>query len=208
MEEMQEFEAYRAEKASKELAQRIKAERDAYKELVNESIEAAFPGLESISNAMKDCKAGVYETFQKALDMKQELFNTKSDQQSHTFINNEHTKRIVLGKYMSDGYDDTVNEGIAKVKDYISSLAKDKESKILVDAILKLLSRDKEGNLKASRIIQLRKMAEETGDATFMDGVRIIEDSYIPTDSKCYVRAQKKNDKGAWVDIPLGMTEA
>lgn len=53
----------------------------------------------------------------------------------------------------------------------------------------------------------LRKMAEDSGDERFLEGVRIIEEAYQPTVSKKFIRAQYKDDKGAWRYIPLGMTD-
>lgn len=44
--------------------------------------------------------------------------------------------------------------------------------------VLRLLARDAKGTLKASRIVQLRKVAMETGDDRFIEGVRIIEEAY------------------------------
>jgi hypothetical protein len=73
---------------------------------------------------------------------------------------------------------------------------------------MRLLSRGKEGTLKASRVLQLRKMAEESGSERFIEGVRIIEESYRPVVSKTFVRAERKGKNGEWVNIPLGMTEA
>ena len=115
--------------------------------------------------------------------------------------------RLTLGVNTIDGYRDTVEDGIAMVKAYIESLAKDETSKALVNAVLRLLSRDQSGNIKASRVLQLRKMAEETGNERFIEGVQIIEESYQPTETKKYIRAEYKNEKGAWVNIPLGMTD-
>ena len=111
------------------------------------------------------------------------------------------------GHYMLDNYRDTVNEGIAMVKTYIESQARDDASRALVKAILRLLSRDEAGNLKASRVLQLQKMAEETGDERFIEGVRIIQESYQPTPSKDYIRAAVRDESGAWVPIPLSMTD-
>lgn len=37
---------------------------------------------------------------------------------------------------------------------------------------------------------------------------RIIEESYQPTVSKQFIRAEVRNDNGAWKQIPLGMTES
>lgn len=109
---------------------------------------------------------------------------------------------------MSDGYLDTADEGIAIIKEYIQSLATDDKSKSLVGMVMNLLAKDQKGTLKASRIIRLRKIAEESGDERFMDGVRIIEDAYRPEVSKTFIRAEVKDENGAWKSVPLGMTEA
>ena len=94
------------------------------------------------------------------------------------------------------------------MRGYIESLATDEKSKALVSAVLRLLSRDGQGNLKASRVLQLRKMAEDSGDEQFLEGVRIIEESYQPSETRRYIRAQRKDSKtGAWVNIPLGITD-
>jgi hypothetical protein len=188
--------------------ERVKNEREAYKKLVSETVNECFPSLMLLSDKLAKNKKLIYEQFQQALVMKSDLFNVKNDQRSHSFTNAEGTERIILGQYETDDYDDTVNEGIAKVKAFIGSLAKDSESKMLVGAIIKLLSRDQKGNLKASRVMQLRKMADESGNAEFMDGVKIIDAAYRPAVSKYYVRAEYKNEQGAWVNVPLGMTEA
>ena len=207
-EEKAQFDAFKVEQAKKTAAEQARQNRDAYKALVNETINEMFPKLETISEGLARDKKSVYESFQQALLMKQDIYDVHADQRSNTFTNSEGTRRIILGQYVIDNYDDTVNEGIAKVREYIGSLAKDAESKMLVDGILKLLAKDQQGNLKASRVMQLRKMAQESASDLFIDGVRIIETAYRPAVSKFYVRAEKKNEQGAWVNIPLGMTEA
>ena len=50
-------------------------------------------------------------------------------------------------------------------------------------------------------------MAEESGDEKFREGVRIIEEAYQPTESKRFITAEYKDEKGAWRYIPLGMTD-
>ncbi|MDE5575499.1 MAG: DUF3164 family protein [Bacteroidales bacterium] len=207
-EERKEYEAFRAERMKKEAVERMRQDREAYKQLVDETVNAIFPGLEEISGLLAQRKKEAYDRFQQALAMKTELYEKAVGYKSHTFINNEGNRRITLGQNEVDAYDDTVNEGIAKVKAFIESLAKDDDSKMLVEGILKLLTKDNKGNLKASRVMQLRKMADESGNEQFIDGVRIIEAAYRPTVSKFYVRAERKLDNGEWVAVPLGMTEA
>ena len=206
-EERQEFEAYKLAKEKKAAEAKRKSDREAYTALVDETIAAVMPELTNISEAIAQKKTAAAEAFRGALEMKAELFGVKDDQQSHTFTNSEGTMRITIGHYMLDNYRDTVNEGIAMVKTYIESQARDDASRALVKAILRLLSRDEVGNLKASRVLQLQKMAEETGDERFIEGVRIIQESYQPAPSKDYIRAAVRDESGAWVPIPLSMTD-
>lgn len=208
-EEMAEFKAFMEAKRKKEAEIKAKEQREEYRRLVDDEIEAAIPALQCLSEDIKATKQTVMENFRTILQMKSEVLNlTKDDQRSHTFTNSEGNKRITLGVYTTDGYRDTVDDGIKIVKEYIESLVKDDKSRALVKMVLKLLSKDSKGTLKASRVIQLRKIADDTGDEQFLRGVQIIEESYLPSVSRQYIKAEIKDDKGAWKSIPLGMTEA
>ena len=179
-EERAEFEAFQQAKARKAAEEKAKADREMYRQMVDEEIENSIPVLLGISEEIKESKQKVLDNFKAILAMKSDLFKTKmrNDQRSHTFTNSAGDKRITLGVYVTDGYRDTVEDGIAIVKEYIASLANDEKTQALVNMVFRLLSRDAKGTLKASRIVQLRKVAEDTGDARFMEGVRIIEESY------------------------------
>lgn len=208
--ELAEFKAFQAEKAKKAEEERVKADRELYKQLVDEEIENSIPILLSISDEIKKSKSKVMDNFRSIIEMKSELFKTKvkDDQRSHTFTNSEGNKRISLGVHVTDGYRDTVEDGIAIVKEYISSLANDEKTEALVNMVFRLLARDAKGTLKASRIVQLRKVAQDVGDERFLEGVRIIEESYQPEVSKQFIRAEIKTENGIWKTIPLGMTES
>lgn len=207
-EEREEFEAFKAEREKKRREEERKQQRQQYATLVDEEIATTIPKLREVSEMLKKAKDDIFGNFDTILKMKSEIIGTSSDEQySHTFTNSDSTLRIILGVNCIDGYRDTVEDGIAMVKQYIESLAKDEATKSLVNAVLRLLSRDGQGNIKASRVLQLRKMAEDSGNEKFLEGVRIIEESYQPTVTKKYIRAQYKDDKGAWRYIPLGMTD-
>ncbi len=181
-EQYAEYEAMQKQKAEREATQRAKDEREAYKQLVDDTIETAIPELLSTSEGLKTVKQTVIENFNVVLELKAKVMNrtpTKDDsQRSHTFTNSEGDKRIILGVYVTDGYRDTVEDGVAIVKEGLEELGKDDESKALVRMVFKLLARDTKGTLKASRIVQLRKTAEEIGNSRILEGVQIIEESY------------------------------
>ena len=211
--EMAEFKAFQEARKAEAAKAQAKQMREDYREMVDDAIESMMPKLKVVSKDLENYKRTVFEEFSAILDMKGEMFKMEKgedlDNQSHTFTNSKGTMRIVLGHYVTDNYLDTVDEGIAKVQSYISSLASDKKSQDLVDMVMRLLAKDAKGTLKASRVIQLRKAAEMSGAPEFIEGVKIIEESYQPIKSRTYLKAYEKNaDTGAWVQIPLGMTEA
>jgi hypothetical protein len=206
--ELNEFNKFKEEKAKKEAERQAAEQRKAYRQMVDDEIEASMPVLQALSSDIKDKKNNILDNFKAILEMKNELMMTKDGQFSHTFTNSKGTKRITLGVYTLDNYTDTVENGIAMVREYIESLATDDKTRMLVDSVLRLLSRDAKGTLKASRVMQLRKIANESGNARFLEGVKIIEESYNPTPSRQFIRAEIKDENGAWKSVPLGMTES
>ena len=207
-EEQARFAQFKAEEEKKAKAAKAKADRETYKQMVDDEVEAAIPILLELSCDIRTVKQKVIDNFRSVLAMKAELFKARAEQRTHTFTNSDGNMRIILGQYTTDGYRDTVEDGIAIVKEYIMSLAADEKTQALVNMVFRLLSRDKQGTLKASRIVQLRKIAEDNGNERFLEGVRIIEESYQLTVSKQFIRAEVRNDNGAWKQIPLGMTES
>lgn len=197
------------EQSRRDEAQRAKEEREAYRSLASTTVDELFPKLEEASISLTGLKREVYDAFARVIETKKEVMGTQAnDQRSHSFLSEDGKKRIIVGYYQRDGWDETVEDGIAKVKDYISSLAGDEETRKLVDIILDLLSRDGKGNLKADKVLQLDKYAESIQDVRFSEGVAIIKEAYRPVRTKDFVRAQVKNAMGGWDDLPLGMTEA
>lgn len=207
-EEQARFAQFKAEEEKKAAAAKAKADRETYKQMVDDEVEAAIPILLELSCDIKTVKQKVIDNFRSVLAMKAELFKARAEQRTHTFTNSDGNMRIILGQYTTDGYRDTVEDGIAIVKEYIMSLAADEKTQALVNMVFRLLARDAQGTLKASRIVQLRKIADEIGNERFLEGVRIIEESYQPTVSKQFIRAEVRYDNGAWKQIPLGMTES
>ncbi len=209
-EELAKWQAFQEAEKKKEEAARRKQQRENYAQMVDEELATAIPELRALSEQIKTVKDTIFGNFKAVLDMKAETIGVKENGQfSHTFTNSDSTLRITLGVNTVDGYRDTVEDGIAMVRGYIEGLATDEKSKALVSAVLRLLSRDAQGNLKASRVLQLRKMAEESNDERFLEGVKIIEESYQPTETRRYIRAQYRDNTTAngWRNIPLSITD-
>lgn len=189
-------------------SKRVNEERKNYKTLVNDEVKRLFPALQDASKALSMVKEYVFDSLKTLIVMKSELYDREEDQTSHSFSTAEGEITIIIGYNMNDGWDDTVNTGVAKVTDYMQTLVHDKDSKDLVDTIMKLLSKDSKGNLKASRVLQLKQLADMRGDKTFIDAIQIIQDAYRPVRSKEFIRCDFKDNKGGKVNLPLSITDA
>ena len=215
-EEMAAFKEFQAEKAKKDALARVAALRDNYSELSEAFIKRTIKKLTPLSQKISEKKAEVLDEFSALQKVKAELLgiNGRDMPKSHTFTNKAGTMRVTVGTYETDGYDDSVEEGISIVKEYIESMAKDENSAQLVKMVMGLLARSASGALKASRVVRLHKLADESGDARFIEGVRIIENAYRPTISRTYIRCETRTvDPDSqvvtdWQLLPLGMTES
>jgi hypothetical protein len=207
-EEAEAFKQFQEKQAKEKAAKKRKEDREAYAQLVDSEIESAIPELRSLSEQMLAVKRKVYENFAEVINIKANVLKlTKDTQRTHTFTHSNGKMRLTLGYNYIDDYRDTVNDGIAIVKQYIESLATDTKSKELVATILQLLSRDGTGNLKASRVLQLRKLADKSDNDQFKEGVQIIEEAYQPSLTKQFIRAEWKDEHNKWHIIPLSVTD-
>lgn len=180
------------------------ANRIAYKELVEQTVPKAIFKLALASEVLSNAKTEAFQYFEDILKLKSEVFGVKEKQQSHTFSFDG--GEVQIGYRITDGWDDTVNAGIAKVEKYISSLAKDTETAALVDMVFNLLKKDAKGNLKGSRVLELQKLTAKFNDEEFTDGVDIISKSYKPVRSVWFVEAALIDENKNKTPIPLSMS--
>jgi len=180
-------------------------ERKAYKNLVQEELPNSIAILKHASQKLAEAKTEVFEQLITLVNLKTNVYGVKSGQQSHTFsLDNGDT--ITIGYRVTDNYDDTVGEGIAKVTQFLTSLAKDNPTAKLVKTINQLLKKDTKGNLKPSRVVELYKLTEEFNDDLFTDGVEILMKAYKPVKSVYFIDATVIGKDGAKENVPLSIS--
>lgn len=209
-EELREYKALKAKQEREEQAQMAAEERKVYREMAMQTVDEMFPKVKELNAILRKGRQEVWEAFEAIIDAKCQLFSEtlREGQRSHSFIGQDGTKRIIIGRHQRDNWDDTVEAGIAQVKEYVSSLARDKETETLVSMLLDLLAKDKQGNLQVDKVLQLSKYAQDSDSDIFREGVRIIQESYRPELTKLFIRAEERTPEGKWVNIPLNITEA
>ena len=196
-----------AQLEAEERAEKQKRENDiaAYRNSVDEFCRGKFARLQALSDEMRRLKEEIFNDAETLITLKEELFKTKCDRRSDTFTTSDGRITISLGNRTNDGWDNTVEVGIAKVKEYLQSLAKDEDGAKMFEVVMKLLAKDRKGNLRAGAMIQLEQHARRFGDPLFIEGVEIIRQSYRPVDSCQFVSASWKDDHGIRHTLPLSL---
>lgn len=181
--------------------------RAKYETLKTELVTANFAKLERVSVELTYLKKQIFDDFETLLELKAEIYGEHESQQSHTFTCADGSKSIILGSNVVDRWDETVDVGVSIVKEWMKSLAKDEDSAKLVSFLNEMMKPNKSGQLRASRILDLEKKADELGDDKLKEGVKIIRDSYRPMKTTTYIKAKKKGDKNEDIYIPLSMSD-
>ena len=185
---------------------RVQQERDTYKELADAAVRSAVRKLQALSAEMERVKAEVFTDFAALIRAKDELFRSKMDRQSDTFTTQDGSMSITLGNRVNEGWDDTVEAGIAKVKEYLATLARDDNSAALVDTVMRLLAKDRKGALKANKVLELERLAVRSQDAGFLDGINIIKQAYRPVPTCQFIQVTTRDAQGAEHKLPLSLS--
>ncbi len=199
--------ALKAQLEAEERAEKQKRENDiaAYKNAVDEFCRRKFASMQALSETLRRVKDEVFADAETLIALKEELYDTKADRHSNQFTTSDGRITIALGNRTNDGWDDTVNVGVDKVKAFIRSLAKDDDSAALAEMVMNLLAKDRKGNLKASRVLQLREIARRSGYPELIEATDIIQGAYRPVDTCQFISVTYKDDKGVKHVLPLSL---
>ena len=204
-EQIEELQAQMKLKEAEEQEKR-KQDIEAYKDLVDETVSSVFCGLAEVSEFLAKNKELAENQLNKIIEVKNELYGAKEEQQTHTFTTKDGKMSVCIGYRIANDYDETLGNGIAKVHEFISSLAVNDETARLVNIIGSLLRTDKNGNMKPSRVLELSKLAMDINDQGFTEGVKIIQAAYKPRRTRTFITAWLNLENGGKQYLNLSMS--
>lgn len=198
----QQFEA--EERAEKENMQKM---HEDYETLKDEQVKVSFKRLQNISMALEEEKVDIFNQFGVLLAMKKELHNLTDEQmelqQSHTFTTSKNDISLIIGSNAIDGWTDDVNIGIQGINDWIDTKITDPDDRAIIRTLLKP---DKNGVLKANRVLELSNEAHKRGDKELIKHVDFVQSQYRPVKTSTYVKAKFKDANGVWQWLALTMS--
>ena len=205
-EERAQLKAQLAEEDRQE-ALRKQEQKDAYMQMKDQFLERNLEKLKALSDQMQALKKEIFDDAETLIKLKDELFHTKTDRQSNMFTHESGKFSITLGNRINEGWDDTCEQGIEKVKEFLHTLAKDDNSAALVETIMRLIAKNNKGMLKASKVLELEKLASKIQSAELTEGLNIIKNSYRPKPTCQFISVTMKDDNGNDKQLPLSLSQ-
>ena len=191
----------------REKKQKRNEELKSLNEMTNETVEEIFVVAKEVVEILTTFKKETFEKCKSLIGIKEELFNVKDNQRSHTFTTDD-GKSVTLGYRVTDAFDDTVKVGIEKVKNWVFSEVKGTNNENIKKIISNMLKEDKKGNLNAKRVLELSQIAMDINDDELTEAVEIIEKAYKPQKSCYFIELSYKDENGKKVSMPLSVSAA
>lgn len=177
------------EQEQKEAAEKVRKDKENYKQLQDDVLGRIVPKLLAFNDEQQAIVKHVYGECEALIEMKKELYDTKSVQDSHTFTAQDGSASVRIGYNTIIGFDGTQSAGIEKVKAYLSSLGGDDEKRQTLSGLLNtFLKEDKDGRLNPQRVKELSDWKDKIHDESFREGITIIEDAQVKVRTTTYVR--------------------
>ncbi|WP_282635687.1 hypothetical protein [Sphingobacterium thalpophilum] len=178
-----------AEEKAKE--QEKKQNRIAYKDMVEETVNRFAPELADFGKSQTAMVNKAFEMFRHALDLKKELYGYEDKQASHTFTTERASITIGYNEIIS--FNGTQSAGVAKIREFISSLAADDENRgVLADLLETFMKPNKKGELNPTRVAELIAKKDKIKDPLFHEGVDIIVAAQFKSRTSTFVKGWVK----------------
>ncbi|PWA10943.1 DUF3164 family protein [Flavobacterium laiguense] len=180
----------------KQIKQKLKSDKVAYKELSVEFLLNNIDPLIERQNDMEQLVDTIFENFNDVLSLKKDIYGIdKLDQESHTVTHPDGSCSITIGHNITISFDGTETAGIQKIMNYLTALSGDENDENAVKlskAVNQLLKPNvKTGMLNPSKIIQLNQMRSDFNSPEFDEGMDIITDAQNRTKGSTYVSGYK-----------------
>ncbi|MDR2806277.1 MAG: DUF3164 family protein [Dysgonamonadaceae bacterium] len=187
-------------------------ERETLKQLQHEFVETFFPKLIEVAKNLTLSKGEVFDGVRNVLALKKTVYNMSDEawekQQTHTFSTQKCDRTIIVGYNVVDGWNrDLAASGVEGVNQWLSGKLNESNAE-LVEMIRDLLRPNKEGLLKANRVLELYNRAVKIGDEELISHVREIQEAYVPQKTSTFVKAKYKDEDGRDIWLNLSMSNA
>lgn len=187
------------EKRQKRSIEQKEAQRKAYEDLKDETINKLCKRACEIHDTLADFKTESFEDMQSLYTILQEYSSRHADGKGNFKIENADF-RISYKRQGKPTFDERSLQAEKHIIDFLNSrYSGDQDTK---DLIMSLLER-KNGDLDINLIQKLYQMEDRFDDKNWKRGIELLKESYKYSHSKDYIRFERKTETGEFSPIVL-----
>lgn len=179
------------------------AKRREYEEMREETINSLFIKAVAVSEQLSKFKQHAFGEMEALFEVLVEYSKRHAEGKGNFEIKSEDdTKKAVFKQQENGEFDERSKQAEAHIQEFVQSEFKDERTKKL---ITKLLER-KKGQLDIKLVQKLYSMEEDFSDERWKEGIRLLKESWHPTNTKTYLNLYYRDDNGRWTGVPLSLS--
>ncbi len=200
-----ELEAMLKKKKEKE-AKKLAKEKAAYEKerdtLISEMVDHALELSEQLTYFKELCHVAMDKQCEKLKTYGKIRSNSKGGFQ---VVNTEGTKKLVRRRDTTPVWDERSEKAMQLIKAFLMESVKKRDKKQFT-LLMSFLERNKNGDLEYSRVMNLIQNEELFDDERWVEGLRLMKESFSNHLKGFGYEFKIVNDEGKWVSIPMNFS--
>jgi hypothetical protein len=190
------------EKKKQEEKQKQEESRKAYEAMRNALVDKLTQKARELSGAIEAFNKEAFDELNALAELMREHAKSKRGKGKGNFTidNADITRRIEFNRHQKGRFDERSAEAESLILEFVKKrFDADPAAQKMITSLLER----KSGSLDIKLIQKLYAMENNFDDADWRNGIRLMKESWVDTNTKDYVRFYTMNEKGAWEGVLL-----
>jgi len=181
-----------------------KESREAYENMKDETLKQYCEGAKTLQETIRLFRKDSFSDIESLVELLREHSKRYSDVKgNYTFETTDSKFKIKYSSNRLGKFDERSEEAIKHIKEFLSrEFKKDSPARKL---IFTLLERNKD-QLDIKQIQKLYAMEDDYTDTAWVEGIRLLKESWQDSGTKQYINFYEKDDQGKWQHISLNFS--
>lgn len=198
----------REELAKEEAAERrkLEKEKEEYEKDRNHLIVSSFATAIQIASELKAFKALLTEAMEEQQNKLNNYGAIRANSKGGFSIKSEDgLLKLTRSRCTVPEWDERSTKAVDLIRDFLQDTVKKRDLK-LYEILISFIQRNKKGDLEYSQVMNLVQHEDKYDDPRWLEGLKLIKESFHNELQKYSYQFHKKNDQGEWENLNLNFS--
>lgn len=181
-------------------------QRESYEKARDETVSDIINAAQDLSKELAEFKRRCHQHMDiqhKSLERYGKL--NKSSKGGFQVVHSAADKKVIRRRDTEPFWDERADKGVELIKDFLHTTVKKRDEK-LFKILLSFIEKNQNGDLEYAKVLSLIKHRDKFDDARWVEGLRLIEESYRCQLKRFGYEFKVKDEHGQWVKIDLNFS--